>query len=262
MTANMLSPDQCQYKDNSLSPTTETAPWSDGDSTCEGAAKETKARGKSGTSKAGDVTQGIVDENTQTSKRSPVYGSCESATSPQRLCLQAVALINFQWKSLPSDTEKHNKTGLEAAYPYGVGHYKNCNVKVADFGLSRIKHETYLATKSGRGTPQWMAPEVLRNESANEKSDIYSFGVVLWELATGKIPWETLNSMQVIGAVGFMNQRLEIPKDIDPLWISLMQSYWHSNTKRRPTFHELMERLRDLQRKYTIQFQATSAGLT
>jgi serine/threonine protein kinase len=72
-----------------------------------------------------------------------------------------------------------------------------------------------------------MAPEVLRNESADEKSDIYSFGVVLWELATEKIPWETLNSMQVIGAVGFMDQRLEIPKDIDPRWISLMESCWH-----------------------------------
>ncbi|CAF1888788.1 unnamed protein product [Brassica oleracea var. botrytis] len=42
-----------------------------------------------------------------------------------------------------------------------------------------------------------MAPEVLRNESADEKSDIYSFGVVLWELATEKIPWENLNAMQV-----------------------------------------------------------------
>ncbi|KAG2279891.1 hypothetical protein Bca52824_051111 [Brassica carinata] len=74
---------------------------------------------------------------------------------------------------------------------------RNWTVKVADFGLSRIKHETYLTTKSGKGTPQWMAPEVLRNESADEKSDIYSFGVVLWELATEKIPWENLNAMQV-----------------------------------------------------------------
>ncbi|KAJ0234146.1 Protein kinase family protein [Hirschfeldia incana] len=138
---------------------------------------------------------------------------------------------------------------------------RNWTVKVADFGLSRIKHETYLTSKSGKGTPQWMAPEVLRNESADEKSDIYSFGVVLWELATGKIPWETLNSMQVIGAVGFMNQRLEIPKDIDPRWISLIESCWHSDTKLRPTFQELMEELGDMQRKYTIQFRATRAGL-
>ncbi|ESQ49377.1 hypothetical protein EUTSA_v10020142mg [Eutrema salsugineum] len=138
---------------------------------------------------------------------------------------------------------------------------RNWTVKVADFGLSRIKHETYLTSKSGKGTPQWMAPEVLRNESADEKSDIYSFGVVLWELATEKIPWETLNSMQVIGAVGFMNRRLEIPKDIDPCWISLMESCWHSDTKLRPTFQEVMGKLRDLQRKYTIQFQATRAGL-
>ncbi|CAF2102851.1 BnaA05g30750D [Brassica napus] len=125
---------------------------------------------------------------------------------------------------------------------------RNWTVKVADFGLSRIKHEPYLTSKSGKGTPQWMAPEVLRNESVDEKSDIYSFGVVLWELATGKIPWETLNSMQVIGAVGFMNQRLEIPKDIDPRWISLIESCWHSDTKLRPTFQELMEELRDMQR--------------
>ncbi|KAJ4869657.1 PAS domain-containing protein tyrosine kinase family protein [Raphanus sativus] len=138
---------------------------------------------------------------------------------------------------------------------------KNWTVKVADFGLSRIKHETYLTTKSGKGTPQWMAPEVLRNESADEKSDIYSFGVVLWELATEKIPWETLNAMQVIGAVGFMNQRLEIPKDIDPLWIALMESCWHSDTTLRPTFQELMDKLREMQRKSTIQLQATRAAL-
>nr|BAB10760.1 protein kinase [Arabidopsis thaliana] len=104
---------------------------------------------------------------------------------------------------------------------------KNWTVKVADFGLSRIKHETYLTTKTGRGTPQWMAPEVLRNEAADEKSDVYSFGVILWELVTEKIPWESLNAMQVIGAVGFMNQRLEVPKNVDPQWISLMESCWH-----------------------------------
>ncbi|KAL1207361.1 putative serine/threonine-protein kinase SIS8 [Cardamine amara subsp. amara] len=137
---------------------------------------------------------------------------------------------------------------------------KNWTVKVADFGLSRVKHETYLTT-NGRGTPQWMAPEVLRNEAADEKSDVYSFGVVLWELVTEKIPWENLNAMQVIGAVGFMNQRLEVPKNVDLQWISLMESCWHSEPQCRPSFQELMDKLRELQKKYTIQFQAARAAL-
>ncbi|XP_039018769.1 probable serine/threonine-protein kinase SIS8 isoform X2 [Hibiscus syriacus] len=46
---------------------------------------------------------------------------------------------------------------------------KNWVVKVCDFGLSRMKHHTFLSSKSTAGTPEWMAPEVLRNEPANEK---------------------------------------------------------------------------------------------
>ncbi|KAK4349667.1 hypothetical protein RND71_032422 [Anisodus tanguticus] len=46
---------------------------------------------------------------------------------------------------------------------------KSWTVKVGDFGLSRFKDATFLTTKSGRGTPQWMAPEVLRNEPSTEK---------------------------------------------------------------------------------------------
>ncbi|CAN6464880.1 unnamed protein product [Victoria cruziana] len=46
---------------------------------------------------------------------------------------------------------------------------ENWNVKVSDFGLSRMKHNTFLSSKSTAGTPEWMAPEVLRNEPSNEK---------------------------------------------------------------------------------------------
>ncbi|KAI7749733.1 hypothetical protein M8C21_015588 [Ambrosia artemisiifolia] len=134
---------------------------------------------------------------------------------------------------------------------------KNWNVKVGDFGLSRLKHETYLTTKTGKGTPQWMAPEVLRNEQADEKSDVYSFGVVLWELTTEKIPWDSLNSMQVIGAVGFMNQQLDIPKDVDPQWASLIESCCCSDPQSRPTFQEILDKLKELQKKFTLQLQAS-----
>ncbi|MCL7042455.1 hypothetical protein MKW94_006872 [Papaver nudicaule] len=129
---------------------------------------------------------------------------------------------------------------------------KNWRVKVGDFGLSRLKHATFL-TSTGNGTPEWMAPEVIRNEPADEKSDVFSFGVVLWELATLKIPWNDLNSMQVIAAVGFMNQRNEIPNDTNPLWASLIESCWHSDPKCRPTFEEVLEKLKVVQSHNFVQ---------
>ncbi|KAM7256576.1 hypothetical protein ACFE04_012317 [Oxalis oulophora] len=93
---------------------------------------------------------------------------------------------------------------------------KNWIVKVCDFGLSRFMHHTFLSSKASCGTAEWMAPEVLRNEPANEKCDVYSFGVILWELVTLRVPWRGLNSMQVVGAVGYQNRHLEIPEDVHP----------------------------------------------
>ncbi|XP_020585615.1 LIM domain kinase 1 isoform X2 [Phalaenopsis equestris] len=72
---------------------------------------------------------------------------------------------------------------------------KAWRVKVGDFGLSSLKISTVVTTKNGIGTPQWMAPEVLRGEYSSEKSDVFSFGVILWELMTESIPWRNLNSM-------------------------------------------------------------------
>ncbi|KAM0841293.1 hypothetical protein ACQ4PT_059130 [Festuca glaucescens] len=139
---------------------------------------------------------------------------------------------------------------------------KNWTVKVADFGLSRLKLETFLTTKTGKGTPQWMAPEVLRSEPSNEKSDVFSYGVVLWELVTQKVPWDTLNTMQVIGVVGLMDHRLEIPSDTDPEWASMIKSCWDSDPQRRPSFQELLERLQGLQKETAVlaQTQRKAAG--
>lgn len=120
---------------------------------------------------------------------------------------------------------------------------KNWTVKVGDFGLSRLKDATLLTTKSGRGTPQWMAPEVLRNEPSNEKSDVFSFGVILWELMTQSIPWKNLNSLQVVGVVGFMNRRLELPEGLDPHVASIINDCWRSDPDQRPSFEELIQRM-------------------
>ncbi|KAL3843986.1 hypothetical protein ACJIZ3_001389 [Penstemon smallii] len=124
----------------------------------------------------------------------------------------------------------------------------NWNVKVCDFGLSRLKHNTFLSSKSTAGTPEWMAPEVLRNEPSNEKCDVYSFGVILWELATLKLPWTGMNPMQVVGAVGFQNRRLEIPKEVDPLVGRIIWECWQMDPNLRPSFAQLTVALKPLQR--------------
>ncbi|KAF8027408.1 hypothetical protein BT93_E0341 [Corymbia citriodora subsp. variegata] len=125
---------------------------------------------------------------------------------------------------------------------------KNWTVKVGDFGLSRLKNATLLTAKSGRGTPQWMAPEVLRNEPSDEKSDVYSFGVILWELMTESIPWNNLNSLQVVGVVGFMDRRLDVPEGIDPEMASLIHDCWQSDPNKRPSFEVILQRMRSLVR--------------
>ncbi|KAG0458346.1 hypothetical protein HPP92_023503 [Vanilla planifolia] len=125
---------------------------------------------------------------------------------------------------------------------------KNWNVKVCDFGLSRLKHSTFLSSKSTAGTPEWMAPEVLRNEPSNEKCDVYSFGVILWELATLRMPWSGMNPMQVVGAVGFQDRRLDIPKELDPLVASIIRECWQTEPGLRPSFAQLMTALKSLQR--------------
>lgn len=125
---------------------------------------------------------------------------------------------------------------------------KNWVVKVCDFGLSRLKHHTFLSSKSTAGTPEWMAPEVLRNEPSNEKCDVFSFGVILWELATLRMPWSGMNPMQVVGAVGFQNRRLDIPKEIDPEAAKIISECWQNDPNLRPSFGQLMVSLKSLQR--------------
>eukprot|EP00268_Persea_americana_P046746 TRINITY_DN4829_c0_g1_i5.p1 TRINITY_DN4829_c0_g1~~TRINITY_DN4829_c0_g1_i5.p1 ORF type:complete len:194 (-),score=49.72 TRINITY_DN4829_c0_g1_i5:1148-1729(-) len=125
---------------------------------------------------------------------------------------------------------------------------KNWVVKVCDFGLSRMKHNTFLSSRSTAGTAEWMAPEVLRNELSDEKSDVFSFGVILWELATLQQPWGGMNPMQVVGAVGFQERRLDIPDDMDPVVADIIQKCWQTEPKRRPSFADIMAALKPLQK--------------
>jgi serine/threonine-protein kinase CTR1 len=119
-------------------------------------------------------------------------------------------------------------------------------VKVCDFGLSRLKANTFLSSKTAAGTPEWMAPEVLRNEQSDEKSDVYSFGVILWELVTLQQPWRNLNPPQVVAAVGFKGERLEIPNTVNPEVAALIKACWDSEPWKRPSFSYIMKLLQQV----------------
>ncbi|KAF0894032.1 hypothetical protein E2562_033912 [Oryza meyeriana var. granulata] len=123
---------------------------------------------------------------------------------------------------------------------------KNWSVKVGDFGLSRFKANTFISSKSVAGTPEWMAPEFLRGEPSNEKCDVYSFGVILWELMTMQQPWSGLSPAQVVGAVAFQNRRLPIPQDTVPELAALVESCWDDDPRQRPSFSSIVDTLKKL----------------
>jgi len=121
---------------------------------------------------------------------------------------------------------------------------QNWNVKVCDFGFTKVKEESFANTRCG--TPQWMAPEVLRAEEYDEKADIYSFGIVLWELFTRQTPYAKLSAMEVGKKVLTESLRPPIPKNCPPEYAKLMQECWSDQPAKRPTFGRILQVLTSL----------------
>uniref|UniRef100_A0A5B7BBL6 Protein kinase domain-containing protein n=1 Tax=Davidia involucrata TaxID=16924 RepID=A0A5B7BBL6_DAVIN len=117
--------------------------------------------------------------------------------------------------------------------------------KVGDFGLSKIKRNT-LVSGGVRGTLPWMAPELLNGSSnkVSEKVDVFSFGIVLWEILTGEEPYANMHYGAIIGGIVSNTLRPSIPSFCDPEWRRLMEQCWAPNPAARPSFTEIASRLR------------------
>lgn len=136
----------------------------------------------------------------------------------------------------------------------------NWRVKITDFGLSQMRFRTLVSHAGvGAGSPHWMAPEMLRCENLDEKADVYSYGVVLWELLTGRLPWEDLNPMQVVGAVGFRGRSLSVPETGDPVLLELFKACCQQQPINRPSFSHILETLNSCYGRASLGHQSHRA---
>nr|GLL34675.1 serine/threonine-protein kinase EDR1-like isoform X1 [Ipomoea trifida] len=121
---------------------------------------------------------------------------------------------------------------------------KHWTVKICDFGLSRLMTDAPVRDITSAGTPEWMAPELIRNEPFTEKCDIFSLGVIIWELYTLNRPWEGVPPQRVVYAVANEGARPEIPEPEGPLG-RLIADCW-SEPHVRPGCEEILKRLHSL----------------
>jgi serine/threonine protein kinase len=125
-------------------------------------------------------------------------------------------------------------------------------LKVADFGLARFFTSSAGATTAKSvGSPAWMAPEVITNGThISPPSDIFSFGVVLWELLSGQIPWQSCTSIHIMYQVVCNAARPPLPDhsvtSVPSGYIDLIEECWACDPGDRPTCASVVLRLRQM----------------
>ncbi|XP_064842599.1 insulin-like growth factor 1 receptor [Oncorhynchus masou masou] len=120
-------------------------------------------------------------------------------------------------------------------------------VKIGDFGMTRDIYETDYYRKGGKGLlpVRWMSPESLKDGVFTTTSDVWSFGVVLWEIATlAEQPYQGMSNEQVLRFV-MDGGLLDKPDNCPDMLFELMRMCWQYNPKMRPSFLEIINSIKE-----------------
>ncbi|TKY70282.1 Serine/threonine-protein kinase HT1 [Spatholobus suberectus] len=132
-------------------------------------------------------------------------------------------------------------------------------VKVADFGVARVQTQSGVMTAE-TGTYRWMAPEVIEHKPYDQKADVFSFGIALWELLTGELPYSYLTPLQAAVGVVQKGLRPTIPKNTHPRLSELLQWCWQQDPTQRPDFSEIIEILLQIAKEVNDHKDKSSHG--
>lgn len=116
--------------------------------------------------------------------------------------------------------------------------------KVTDFGLTRS--DTDSAMKTQAGTFHWMAPEVLEDLPYSQKADVYSFGIVMWEILCREPPFAEYSHHKIMYNVINYKERPpldKVPKDCPEGLICIMRACWEQDANKRPQFSDVIQGL-------------------
>lgn len=119
---------------------------------------------------------------------------------------------------------------------------QNYHVKISDFGLSRMVNILSLNETKGKfGTTHWMPPEIMKGKRYEEASDVFSYGMILWEMLTGKVPYYGMNPNQIIGLVTDCKKIVEVPKVGNYAMRKLIKSCISYFPEKRPSFDRIIK---------------------